>query len=546
MINHPHRSNRKSIASSGGSNTFSRHPRRDHDRDYPALLRATCSTFAGVTQLHGALFLTDAVNLNQAYLDGMLALREVHNCHACARFIKAYGGLAAIKEDGTLVPAFWAPEAVPAFYQASVTALAERVKRARVLAPFLSKDTIWGTPVTGPWTHFAANNGEIYQGRLLTPRQAMAAAKENFNTVRAALETFQARHLDVALKLFEGEHLARSEKFVAPLRWLRALHDRPRGRRGENVLWRAVAAAPEGYCHPRASVIGPLLEEIAAGTPFETIKAKFAAMLNPLRYQRPQAAPTAGNVAAAEALFEKLGLAPALERRFAHLEEIQTIWARGHARAPAATGTGIFGHVRPKGAASAAHRVVMPAVTSTWEKFARTVLPKARELELSVPLRGRFIALTTAVHSSAPPVLKWDSDEERNPVAWYVYPNGSPAQQWGLAGNTWASVNAIARFPNQWGSRPMPFIADGVVLILAGARDTRSGGGNALFPETLRDDLHGVRATIEAYSRGAQLSGRAEATACGYDVRRGEGAAGCLLRALVDGSWTSYRIDRWD
>jgi hypothetical protein len=31
---------------------------------------------------------------------------------------------------------------------------------------------------------------------------------------------------------------------------------RPRGQRGENVVWRAIAGAPEGYCHPKASVIG--------------------------------------------------------------------------------------------------------------------------------------------------------------------------------------------------------------------------------------------------------------------------------------------------
>ena len=47
----------------------------------------------------------------------------------------------------------------------------------------------------------------------------------------------------------------------------------------------------------------------------EKLKDKgFAAKVNPLSYQRPQAAPSSANVKQAEELFAKLGLAPALER----------------------------------------------------------------------------------------------------------------------------------------------------------------------------------------------------------------------------------------
>jgi hypothetical protein len=134
--------------------------------------------------------------------------------------------------------------------------------------------------------------------------------------------------LDQALRLLEADALARSEKFIGPVKWLRALHDRPTGQRGENVLWRAIAAAPEGYCHPKASVIGPLLNDIASGLPFAKIKARFDAKMAPLRYQRPQAAPAALNIKAAEARVEKLAIAPALERRFARIEDLRRSGSR--------------------------------------------------------------------------------------------------------------------------------------------------------------------------------------------------------------------------
>ncbi len=156
--------------------------------------------------------------------------------------------------------------------------------------------------------------------------------------------------------------------------------------------------------------------------------------------------------------------------------------------------------------------------------------------------------MTTAEHEDEPPVLKWDRDDERNPVAWYVYPGGSVASQWGLRSGAWVKVVAITAFPNQWGSHPMPFLGEGAVLVLEGAEDSRDNSGNALFPECLKDELHGARSTIEAYSRNARIGGRqtGEQLASGYDIRKGRGAADCTLRVLVGGAWTSYHIDRWD
>ncbi len=270
-------------------------------------------------------------------------------------------------------------------------------------------------------------------------------------------------------------------------------------------------------------------------------------MLGPLRYQRPQAAPSVGNIKAAEALVEKLGIAPSLERRFARLDDVQEVLWEFEPRQTVKAG-GVFGHLKPK-SDNGVRPVNLPALTMTWEKFARTVLPSAEQIELMVPSNGRFIAMTTAVHDDAPPVLKWDRDDERNPVAWYVYPSGSPASQWGLSYRSWAKVLTVTPFPNQWGSHPMPFIGEGVVLVLEGAADSRDNSGNALFPECLKDDLHGARSTIEAYSRTARITGREDGQlASGYDVRKSNNASSvdCTLRVLAGGAWTSYHIDRWD
>lgn len=556
MVNHPNRQKRHARANKRAAVAIAQTvraprrpaaPRHDHDRDYSALLGGVKAAFASVTAGSvGPLFRTDAAGLYEMYLDRLPAReRQVHNCHSCRRFIEAYGGLVHVTAEGKTWPVMWDPIFVPEFYKPAFTALQNKVLGARITDVFLTTEKTWGQPLTGAWTHIAVEPPAhlLYRGSALTAGQAIAGMRENVKTVQQAIVEFSPDILDQAIRLLEGEHLARPEKFVEPVRWLRRLHDRPKGKAGGNLLWRAVATAPEGFCHPRASVIGSLLEDIAAGKTFENIKRSFAAKVGPTVYQRPQAPPSAGNIKQAEALFEKLDLAPALDRRFATFEDMREFaWLPSKPAAPA--GSGVFGHLQPKG--SAPVTIDTPAQTMTWEKFRRVVMNDALKIDLLVPPHGGFIALTTAANPDAPPILMWDTPENRNTVAWYVYPNGSPSKQWGLTVSTWHPVTGVVPFPNLWGDRPMPHMGDGHILLLDGARDTRIGESNALFPEQMRSDLHGVRATIEAFSKSAKLAGREEASACGYDIRKSLKMWPIYLRVTTAAGSSTYVIDRWD
>jgi hypothetical protein len=510
-----------------------------HECEYDDLLLSVKKTFAAVSG-GGNLFATDADGLWSLYLKNIpVKQRQFHNCHCCRRFIETFGRLVAIDERGRATPAMWGAD-VGGFYGPSFSAMHARVKTARVTSVFFSKESVWGMPATPGWTHLSVAPPArlVYADWLLTPGQKMAETKENYRNVAAALGEFKPAVLDEALRVLRAEILSSSDKFIGPVQWLRDLHDRPKGRAGENVIWRAVADAPAGFCHPRASMAGTLLEDVAAGLSFAEVKRRFDAKVSPLRYQRPQAAPAAGNIQAAERIVEKLSIERSLERRFARLGDVETIWAP---RESTPQGGGVFGHLRAK--QSVAPALSLPRQTMTWVKFSQTVLYAAEKIELLVPSHGKFIALTAATHADAPPILKWDRQERRNTVAWYVYASGSAASQWGLRGGSWAKVNAAALLPTMWGGRPMPHLSEGVVLIVDGAVDSRNDSA-ALFPECLRDELHAIRSTIEAHSRSSRLTGVEQASACGYDLRKPDAA--CVLRVLSAGAWREYAIDRWD
>jgi hypothetical protein len=546
MINHPNRSRRRTATAAAATATPTT-PIHNHDADYESLLTAVRSTFARSAEQ--PLFATSATGLYETYLDNLTGERLIHTCHACRRFIGTFGALVTIGEDGHTTSAIWDPETVPAFYRSAVQKMASLVEHARVTGVFLSSDRTWGTPVTGTWTHFSVVPSSVYSRATLAAGQAMAAKREDHATVARALADFTPATITEAVRLLEAGHLHRSERFIAPLHWLADLHAKrniAKGNARDNLLWRAVATAPDGYCHPRTSMTGSLLEDIAAGLSFADVKAKFDAKMHPLQYQRPQAAPAAGNIAAGEKIVEQMGIRRSLERRFARLDEIETAWTPFTAKAAPTVAGGVFSHLSTKGTPGPVRVSDAPPATMTWEKFARTVLPGAEAIEVHIGVGSmNFIALTTAAHEDAPPILRWDRADRRNPIAWYVYHGGSPPSQWGLAPG-WTRVTAIAALPTMWGDKPSPHLTEGFVLVLNGCADTQTGQGNALFPECLIDDLRPVRATIEAYSRGEQIAGREEASACGLDVRKGSTNLNYLLRVTTAGLKTDYRIDRWD
>ena len=516
---------------------------------YDAFLAHVSESFLDICGDGGVpLFTTDVEGLWGLYLDGFAdpADRQHHTCHACRHFIERFGGLVTIDALGRTASATWREDGTPEHFRPAVAAMAKAVSRARVTGVFLSSDKTWGTPTTGAWHHLAVRPPTVMRLRraLLTAGQAMAEKREDFRTVVRALEEFTLPHLDTALTLLKTDALYRSEKVLGQAEWLRDLHvARAEARATKaNVVWRAVATAPAGFCHPRSSMIGTLLEDIAAGKDYDDVARAFAAKMHPLAYQRPQAAPTAGAIAAAEKVFQQMGAAGALARRFARVDEVQALWRPAPPKAERPAGGGVFGHLQPKGS-TPPPAMRIPAQTVTWSKFEATVLPTAERIELLAPMHDNYAALVTAVDPDAPPILQWDREDARNPVSWYVWNGGSPASQWGLRAGQFHEVSAVTLKPSMWGGG-CEHQGKGVLFLIAAAQETRNAGA-ALFPEILKSEFHGVRSVIEAYSRGATIEGISEPHAAGLMLAAGS-SWNVTVRVWVAGRPLDYRMDRWD
>ena len=350
------------------------------DDDYASLLKR----LREAAHSPQALFTTDAEGLYDAFLAALPpSRRQQHTCRTCRHFVDRFGGLVTIDESGVASPVFWGDGR--GFFADSTRAVRNIISKARVTGVFLTNESCLGNPSntgrTGVWLHMHAQVRPMKKSALLTADQVSAEKREDYGTLCRGLAEFSPDLVTQAHWLLTTGGLYRSDKCISTAKWLVDLHQARQSTKNsrlrDNLTWRAVAAAPPGFCHVRSTVIGSLLEDLAAGKDFETIKRAFNEKMHPLQYQRPQAPPTDGQLAQAEKVIEKLASVRSLERRFATMADIEddAVWMPKESAARPAGGS-VFGHL--KSAPSLRRGLDVPAQTMTWDKFWRTVLPRPR------------------------------------------------------------------------------------------------------------------------------------------------------------------------
>ncbi len=524
------------------------YPSTEVDNDqYEHFLKCIQQRFNVATADKTFLFQTDAGDLFPQFLAALPPERRQHyTCTSCRHFVERFGGLVVIDQSGETHSVMWDREAAPDFFKPAVRELQHRVERAAVVHVFLPGLRVWGEPVTGPWHHMAVRADAKLLRKptpILNLWQMERQTIQEHQMLRAGLLDFNVGHVRKAKALLETDALYRSEKCLGVATWLLDLHEQlakqasPRHR--DNLLWRAVAGAPVGWCHVRSTMIGTLLEDLAAGKPYDDVARAFASKMHPLQYQRPTAQVSDGQIAAAEQVVAKLQSEGALARRFARLEDLELVWRPAPTREPVKQ-DGVFGHLRKDGRDDIV-ATGAPPKTMTWSKFEKDVLPRAERIELFVPFgRTNFLACVTAVNPDAPNMLQWD-----NRVSHYVYNGGSTAGQWNLQAGQYAEVTGVTLASHMWGGQRLANQKRSVTFVLKGARDTghqRSGG---MFPETMRSEYHAIRKVLERHFMQAAIEGKDEATACG--ICMSDGAQwNHRLRVQAGGVMVEYVLDRWD
>lgn len=519
------------------------------DDCYDLLLSGIRQSFYASISKDEPLFTTNANDrsgndLYDIFLENLpVEARQHYNCRTCRNFVNRYGGLVKVTDNGSIEPIMW--HYYPAFFTDAAAALFQFVKKSKITGVFITEEKRLGIPKTGVWEHMSVDMPKdmIFKNRLLTSDQAAAEKLEDFKMLMSATKKYSIDTVKTAVNLLRSDSMYRSEKVLGIAEWFLEVMDIAKQ---TNLIWKKVATAPNGFCHVSSSMIGTLLDDIEAGYDFETIKRKFNEKMNPMKYQRPQAAPSAGNVARAEKIISELGLERSLKRRYARLDEVETLWTPSTVTSVKES-TGIFSNVKTKVASKTKTNDILPsAVTMTWSKFERTVLPIAKKMELYIDYdKNSYGAVVTAEDYDAPPIIRWDTEDKRNPFSWYLKYAGSRPSEWNLVAGKSVEVTGIVYQPNMWQDGHED-IGAGVIIVLKNCRDLGKQASSALFPEILRSELREVRSTIEAYSKQDTINGVNEASVCGLILQSGIDDYTCKIKVTTDVGVSVYKIDRWD
>jgi hypothetical protein len=431
----------------------------EESEGYDGLLASIRERFSAATASGVPLFITSLhgtqPSLFDLFLSKLPAERQQHyTCRTCRRFMDRFGDLVTIDANGDARSVIWNEATAPAFFKSAVAAMKNVVAGSAVTGVFLNDESTWGTPTTKAsidpateqvkapfeWHHMTvkANAKMVHKPTaLLTTNQAKAEKLHDREGLCRALDELSIDTVRTAHTYLTTGSLYRSEKCVTVAKWLLDLHEALVGAKNkhasvrDHLTWRAAALAPAGFCHVKSTMIGTLLEDIDAKVngvakySFAQIKARFDEKMSAANYQRATVAPSAGNIAAAEKIIATMQATGSLDRRYAKLEDLLFTWrSASHRLAGVAKAGAVFGHLTPKAPrATVATSLAtdMPAMLMTWDKFQRVVLPDAVSIDALVPASSdRFVALVTA-QSESPPLLQWDTEDDRNPVSWYYH-----------------------------------------------------------------------------------------------------------------------------
>lgn len=545
------------------------YPNDRREDQYEALLSQIKTHFHEMMDRYPKLWLykTDVTDLFQVFLDNLPADAAQHyTCNACRRFVNKYGSLVSITENGDIIPVMWPTTGVGIFADAVEAVREYLITKAKVICVFYSDKTILGTPQTGDWSHMSVQiNRRLFTNYHVgvygkNCGQMMSASVHDYITLRNAIKDYDISVVTEAMKLINSGALYRSDKVRDACNAFNGLLEDIKGETPKiksNKIWYYIANATDArYLHIKSSVLGTLFDDIKNGVEMDTIISKFNDKMDPMHYQRPQAAPSTGNINRAEQLFAELGFTnKSLERRFASVDDLETIWKPCVCEEDdTEKQSSVFGRLKNQAKdalkISKTDGIVVDRGSMTWNKFCTEILPYAKKLRIRngrsipTPIIATFL---TAVYPDDKCIFRYG-----NHVSYYMY-NNAPIISFGIKDD--AEIVAISYDPELWGKKDdmINGDTDGVTLVLKGAKDCQriennKVAGTGIFPEDLIPEFREIRSTIAAYSSTDYIQDSGVGYATGVRLQRGINY-NHMIRLIVETDTMgtlSVNIDRWE
>lgn len=350
-----------------------------------------------------------------------------HECSCCRHFIRRAGNAVAVSDQG-VIRTIWDEAADKAPYPYSVVAAA---LRDAVLAEDISdlyrvgkNEHSFGAATTRSldadgkaltWNHLYTD--AIPKAlQVDSPDQVRGDYRTTVQVFTRGLVELSSSALDTVLSLIEANNLYRgAEHKAAVVQFMQAQRAwQSKDQRQREVFAWTNAVGPASRF--RNTVIGTLVQDLSEGMDVERAVASFEQKVAPTNYKRTTAVITPAMVKKAMETIEALGLEPALERRFATINDISVrdvLWVDGNVK-PAMKGglADTLMKVAETANPQSAKKDEERAEDIGLEAFVERVLPEVTGMEVFLKGEhlGNLMSLTAPVNPEPKQLFRWNND----------------------------------------------------------------------------------------------------------------------------------------
>lgn len=391
--------------------------------------------------------------------------RTDHDCSACKAFVRNIGAVVAIIDnklvsvwdidpDTQMDSAYWT---VTSAMNGLITSLPiDNIFRfdCRIQLHTTTKELLPDNSIK-IWNHFSANVHKPFKVIDGSEGQQLGKAKQRFELFKRALTELTPSAVDTALDLCDS--IYRGTEFKPSIVKFREAQEEfaTHCLNGTDDLW-----LWSNYTHPNAGIrntaIGTLLIDLSNNIDVEVAVKKFEQIVAPANYKRTTAVVTPQMIKSATATIHNLGLEPALERRYATINDISVtnvLWANKASAAVMKNSLEsiLLKEVKPTKVAQSKSSTEM-----TLADFMQDIVPTAQSIELLLENRHtpNLCSLITEATPNSGNLFKWD-----NPFSWSY--NGGATDSMkervkAFGGNT----DGALRFSIQWNTPDEPNSSD--------------------------------------------------------------------------------------
>lgn len=377
---------------------------------------------------------------------------SVHNCNHCKNFIRRYGNILSINNDGKLESIFSnLPIDKLGEYKDSITACNKLLVESRIKDVFFEtyeelnklpyekcskSNTVFRLGISQNFKQYSSEEvakfGVVIESKIYefnhfhldipkkfidmsgkSIEQITALYRDKYSVFKRAMEEIPLDTLNLVKDLINQGSLLDGTTHLHVIERIIDEKYQYDGCTEDNYLWLRSYDLDERTAKFRNTLIGVLCVELAEGMELNKACENWNKRVDPINYHKATAPITKAQIRAAESFISENGYEDSFNRRLATIDDIKAseILHLNTGKDEIAN-VSIFDKVKPTKSTQHKRAEFDNVEEVTIEKFMKDILPTTTSIEvlLTNKMESNLCCITTSINKDCKPIFKWDNN----------------------------------------------------------------------------------------------------------------------------------------